>query len=551
MDPSLRSAVMNMSQQQQQQVDGTITQGTNGQADGNGDFDTSLAAAAAATTITTATASISKNAAVRRRIDQIVNPHSTTKVEDTDRSLLLSIKKQKKQEQQRHTETDQSAATTTITTSNTHTTTTPSSTTIPQCNNNSTSSSSSSKSRVRKKKRKLAQKFQEKIHAIAQETMHTGSVCIVDSAGLSGIPIQSTIMKTIATTTATQARSMSIITSCTLPPTEPASSSSSSISKYNPCVSCVLPRPSPPPPPRPSPPCPSQQTGKQPSTIPPVLRIVVQPLLVLDLNGILCHRIRSYKEQQPKTGIFKYRPASFQIAGTPVIVRPFLEQFLCYLNTHFCLAVWTSAQSKTAKQLVTALFPASVAQSLLFVWGQSKCKASTTTTTTDTTTATSHGSNNASVEVGRDTLFEKELHKVWNEFPLWNASNTLLLDDSPEKCDSFRRNALHPPPLHGQDQQIKGGIKMLESKWDWKSDQVNVALQMEFFEKLVAFWNQPPPPPPPQQQNEAEEEKGVLGGRCCMLWDEVGELQGEGRRSEQRLWEFLQDHATGVMGWRL
>lgn len=83
--------------------------------------------------------------------------------------------------------------------------------------------------------------------------------------------------------------------------------------------------------------------------------IYVKPLIVLDLNGILCHRIRESK-QSAMTNT-RYKTSLGRIANTEVIPRSDLTMFLQLLNSHFTLAVWTSATSKTAKGLVKMLFP--------------------------------------------------------------------------------------------------------------------------------------------------------------------------------------------------
>jgi hypothetical protein len=95
---------------------------------------------------------------------------------------------------------------------------------------------------------------------------------------------------------------------------------------------------------------------QDPSTFAKPPCVYVQPLLVLDLNGILCHRIRKHK-MVPGA---KYRPSQANIADSRVVPRIHLVSFLNYLSAHFTLAVWTSAQSKTAKQLISLLIPESI-----------------------------------------------------------------------------------------------------------------------------------------------------------------------------------------------
>jgi hypothetical protein len=213
----------------------------------------------------------------------------------------------------------------------------------------------------------------------------------------------------------------------------------------------------------------------------PVQRVHVQPLLVLDLNGILCHRVRA--RRAPDVPPTAYREATANIAGTPVIPRTDLIEFLSFLDGHFCLAVWTSAKSKNAMALVKNLFPPEIFDRLLFVWAQHCCDA---------------------VEEQGEIIFEKNLSKVWKENPLWNSHNTILIDDSRDKCQRWHLNAVHPPKLHGRKfDQVDEGIM---------SDEVNARLQRNFFVELVENLNANPvvvewvatdsDPPPSATEND-------------------------------------------------
>jgi hypothetical protein len=203
----------------------------------------------------------------------------------------------------------------------------------------------------------------------------------------------------------------------------------------------------------------------------------VQPLLILDLNGILCHRIRSRPAPAPTTSTASatvFRPFITRIAGTAVVPRTDLHDILHYLDRHFCLAVWTSAKSKSAKQLVAALMPPAVAARLLFVWAQHDCD----TVVTSNNNSTGSGCDDSDDD--NSSIFKKDLSKIWKEYPVWNASNTLLMDDSPDKCVAWQENAVHPPPLNGlagttQDNNI--------------DDEINARQQRLFLEQLVQHWN--------------------------------------------------------------
>jgi hypothetical protein len=156
------------------------------------------------------------------------------------------------------------------------------------------------------------------------------------------------------------------------------------------------------------------------------------------LNGILCHRIRKSKERidhETANTIIEYRPIDAHVAQTPVIARPHLHAFLQHLqSSNLCLALWTSAKRKTVHALLEQLqIPVTT---FLFVWGQDQC-------------LTTH--DDLSMSNNTSPLFQKDLQKVWNQYPLWNRNNTLLMDDSMEKIiPSQEELAMHPIPLNGR-----------------------------------------------------------------------------------------------------
>ena len=239
------------------------------------------------------------------------------------------------------------------------------------------------------------------------------------------------------------------------------------------------------------------------------LTIRIQPLLILDLNGILCHRSRSNKGP----GGVQLRPSIGTMAQTDIIPRTDLATFLRFLDKHFCLAIWTSAKRRTAKRLLTMLIPEGIKSRLLFVWGQNYCCQSgqvATSSTSDPDNAADdngEGDNDLSLEEESDDeededgiIYEKRLDKVWKAFPLWSADNTLLVDDSPEKCGFAVASAIHPPAIHGQRNQSIQSSSSSATPADGPSDNLSLAmsdednekLQLEFFEQLVSFWSRQP-----------------------------------------------------------
>lgn len=240
--------------------------------------------------------------------------------------------------------------------------------------------------------------------------------------------------------------------------------------------------------------------------------IYIKPLIVLDLNGILCHRVRE-KTQSTAPNNTTYRTSIGRIANTDIIPRSDLASFLQLLNAHFAVAVWTSATSKTAKGLVKMLFPEEMRRGLVFVWHRSFCNLVKTSeidddgrrkkkrrkrnracedSAEDDTTASVKGvsADPTSGNHHQDIVAIKSLSKVWSMYPLWNQSNTLLLDDSPDKCPrKHRGNAIHPPCLCGTKTMLCGANTTSDAAVD--DDQGNQTLQHQFFQLLAQHWSTP------------------------------------------------------------
>lgn len=268
------------------------------------------------------------------------------------------------------------------------------------------------------------------------------------------------------------------------------------------------------------------------------IEIHVKPLLVLDVNGILCHRVRVSEPPTPLLllkSMYLDRDMNFQslyrkhigrIAQTDIIPRTDLEEFLDYLIEHYNLALWSSAKKKTVKRLIHLMFPQRIQERLIFVWGQEKCER-LTLQEKDTAGDNSDGGGDhmEAKDDGPKVIFMKHLSKVWNEFPLWNSSNTLLVDDSPEKCVTNKGNSIHPPPIMGlnvdalarymESLQVTDDMNGTKINMDVMcfSDEVNQKKQFQFFQDLTAAW-----------RNPSDEGEGFLmnflnnNGRCHMNW---------------------------------
>jgi NLI interacting factor-like phosphatase len=261
---------------------------------------------------------------------------------------------------------------------------------------------------------------------------------------------------------------------------------------------------------------------------PAIARVYVKPLLVLDLNGILCYRLRREPGVDPLP-LKAYRPQMGpKIAMTPVISRPDRQSFLEYLDQHFVLAIWTSAKAKTAKALVKLLVPDAISRKLLFVWAQHNCQVDP-----EAQTGLVHQSDpcpTPKLAMPAKVLYKKDLGQVWKEFPLWNQSNTLLMDDSPNKCMAWQENAVHPPALHGRHFRPMSSMQPTAAVGAQPSlvmsDEENVEWQRQFFERLVGYW----------KENSTEHDWDWEAGDACVV-------NGEGHL------QFLGKYAGSHMGW--
>ena len=133
----------------------------------------------------------------------------------------------------------------------------------------------------------------------------------------------------------------------------------------------------------------------------PNIHNVQRKLLILDINKVLIYRLST----------------------SYYVVRPHAKEFLSDMAERFTLALWTSMKNTSAKKCIKELFCDS-SSDLLFKWYQPKC-----------TRLHAHSVDEKCTELP-DTkpTFLKNLSDVWKEYSQYSESNTILLDDSPEKC---------------------------------------------------------------------------------------------------------------------
>ncbi|CAN0871159.1 Uncharacterized FCP1 homology domain-containing protein C1271.03c [Linum grandiflorum] len=138
-------------------------------------------------------------------------------------------------------------------------------------------------------------------------------------------------------------------------------------------------------------------------------------LLILDVNGLLADLVLHSER-------LATRKPDLYLRGKSVYRRPYCEDFISFCFENFHVGVWSSRTKKNLGQVVRFLFKGTE-QKLIFCWDRAHC--------TDTGLKT--------VEDKNKPLVLKELERVWRKVPAergeaFDASNTLLLDDSPYKA---------------------------------------------------------------------------------------------------------------------
>ncbi|ORY93915.1 HAD-like domain-containing protein [Syncephalastrum racemosum] len=123
-------------------------------------------------------------------------------------------------------------------------------------------------------------------------------------------------------------------------------------------------------------------------------------LLILDLNGTLVSRIQK----------------------SSMYVRPYQDRFLDYIFEHFTVMVWSSAQPHSVARMCRLFNQHS--PNLKLMWDRSHFGLSR-------------------ADYNRKCATHKNLDRVWAVLTEFDATNTVLLDDSPAKAVFQPYNSLH------------------------------------------------------------------------------------------------------------
>lgn len=143
-----------------------------------------------------------------------------------------------------------------------------------------------------------------------------------------------------------------------------------------------------------------------------------KPLVIIDMNKLLVFRAYrpTFAQEQDARLVAHIQDASLLGEGGLFYTwkRPCLDAFIEWLFAHYEVAVWSSAWRKNVDSLCEFVFTSEQRLRLLFEWDQSQCDA-------------------VHQPPPLRPIFTKPLAKVWAVLPHYNASNTLIVDDSLDK----------------------------------------------------------------------------------------------------------------------
>jgi hypothetical protein len=156
-------------------------------------------------------------------------------------------------------------------------------------------------------------------------------------------------------------------------------------------------------------------------------------LLILDMNNVLVYR--AYSKTLEEEALLFLSEATL-LGEHYTWKRPDLDKFISYALDNYTVAVWSSAWAVNVDRLCAFCF-GERRKELLFEWDQTKCIA---------------------ITAGRrKPLFQKHLIDVWHEFPQYDPSNTIILDDSQEKMAMNPEECVRlVEPWHPWDKETQG-----------------------------------------------------------------------------------------------
>lgn len=140
-------------------------------------------------------------------------------------------------------------------------------------------------------------------------------------------------------------------------------------------------------------------------------------LVILDINGLLCKRI-------DKEVIYDNKLKCIKLHAYNVILRPYYKEFLQHCYNYYHVGIFTSGNHKNTKIILDALLTKEQLKNTAFIWCRDRNRLDPDFNTDIFTT------NFDTIKYLQD-IYD---NPIVNENRIYNASNTLLLDDSYRKC---------------------------------------------------------------------------------------------------------------------
>jgi hypothetical protein len=238
------------------------------------------------------------------------------------------------------------------------------------------------------------------------------------------------------------------------------------------------------------------------------LKLQRSKLLVLNVHGTLldCNLI---DEPNPNRKI-RY---TMKTASRRVVYRPWLAQFLSKCFLYFEVAFWGSKSENYIEEIVPAMLRRSqedIKFHPVFVWSQQDCEP-------------------IEFEGGVPILWGKPLERLFQHWPCWNKSNTLIIDHKLERVGYNRgANVIVTKPFYVVDMKKLGDdtMHLKSSVWPLLEKFYGLGNVLEFRKQLHGVLAKAGVTLP--KKNGTEHEPGLP----C---DSQGEGTGEPRGS---LWMF-------------
>lgn len=157
------------------------------------------------------------------------------------------------------------------------------------------------------------------------------------------------------------------------------------------------------------------------------LSLSLPKLLILDLDETLVHARRD-----PLTDLYGFRVGPYYVYR-----RPYLQECLAFCRAHFTCAVWTSASTDYAAEVVAAIFPAEAPPH--FVWSRERCTLRRIERETE--------------RMYTENVWLKNLKKVKRLG--WDLDQVLMLDNTPRKLQLNYGNLIPIRDFTGDPEDIE------------------------------------------------------------------------------------------------